>query len=91
MCMMKIEDMLENPHYKARESIIKIHANLFDRDLYVSNIVPKVKNAPGKIWRQAPHSGEDTVDILTELGYSAEEIDGLIEDGAVAKYTPSAE
>ena len=91
MCMMKFEDMLEHPHFKARESIIKVHGNLFDRDLYVSNIFPKVKNAPGKIWRQAPHGGEDTVDILTDLGYSAEEIDGLIEDGAVAKYTPAAE
>ena len=91
MCMMKFEDMLEHPHFKARESIIKIHGNLFDRDLYVSNIIPKVKNAPGKIWRQAPHGGEDTVDILTDLGYSADEIDGLIETGAVAKYTPAAE
>ena len=43
------------------------------------NITPRMKNNPGKVWRAAPHYGEDNADILAELGYSEEEIQAFVD------------
>jgi L-carnitine CoA-transferase len=83
ICMMEFTDMLEHPHYKARESIIKFNSEKFGREIYMSNIVPKMKNNPGKMWRQVQDWGTDTADILNELGYNTQEIAKLEEDGII--------
>jgi crotonobetainyl-CoA:carnitine CoA-transferase CaiB-like acyl-CoA transferase len=41
-------------------------------------------DTPAQIRRPAPRIGEDSQEILTDLGYSAAEADGLIGSGAVA-------
>ncbi len=78
ICMLSYDEMVDHPHFQARQSLIKVHSQIQDRDLYVSNIVPRAKNNPGKIWREAPLSGQDSEDILRELGYSDEEISGFV-------------
>ena len=44
---------------------------------------PKFKNNPGQIWRPMPNQGGDTVDVLTKLGYSPEQIAELEAAGVV--------
>lgn len=39
--------------------------------------MPKFKKNPGKVWRPKPSYGMDTASILSDLGYSKEEIDGF--------------
>lgn len=47
------------------------------------NTIPKFKKNPGKVWRAMPHRGLDSEAILSELGYSEDEINALAEDGIV--------
>lgn len=76
--VMRFEDMLTHPHYLARESIT--HWETKDGTQVIgSNVVPKCKNNPGRIWRGCPNKGQDNNDILADLGYSEEEIKELNE------------
>ena len=43
--------------------------------------MPKLTNHPGKVWRGAPNIGMDNTDILTELGYSQEQIEKMYSEG----------
>tara|TARA_R110002124_G_scaffold6504_18_gene38885 strand:- start:5685 stop:6851 length:1167 start_codon:yes stop_codon:yes gene_type:complete len=66
------EDMLADPHYAARESVV----TLDDPELgpvTMQNTFPKFSSTPGSIRKQAPRSvGEDTATILERwLGRSA--------------------
>jgi crotonobetainyl-CoA:carnitine CoA-transferase CaiB-like acyl-CoA transferase len=43
----------------------------------------KLSRTPAGIDRPAPALGEHTMEVLTEAGYSAEEVEALAESGAV--------
>lgn len=66
--------MLEDPHYKARENIIKYYDEGRGEDVININILPKYKKNPPKLWRGSVRTGADTNDILEELGYTTEQI-----------------
>lgn len=85
MCMVSYDDMPEHPHFKARQSLIKVDSAVLDGEVYVSNIYPRAKNNPGKVWRKCPKGGEDTRDILEDLGYSGEEIDAFMAQKVIAE------
>lgn len=68
------DQMLDHPHYQARESIVKMPTYDLKQEIWVSNVVPKLKNNPGKAWRQPPTYGGDSDDILADLGYTEEQI-----------------
>ena len=65
-----------NSHYIARE-VFTEWETLDGKTVKGVNCLPKMKNNPGKVWRGSPSRGEDTTDILEELGYTADEIKGL--------------
>lgn len=46
-------------------------------------VFPKFRNRPGRVWRPMPAQGGDTVDVLTKLGYTRDQIDELAEAGVV--------
>lgn len=83
--MLSYDDMLEHPHFKARQSIVKIESATLDHEVYVSNVYPRAVNNPGMIWRKCPAGGEDTTDILEEIGYTADEISTLLDAHVCAK------
>ena len=78
------EDMLEHPHYLARESITR-WPRVGGGEIIGQNVTPKFKNRPGRIWRGCPTVGMDNDDILAELGCTQEEIDACYAEGVVAK------
>lgn len=41
----------------------------------------KFKKDPGQIWRGAPLFGADNEDLLREMGYTDEQIAGLLQEG----------
>jgi L-carnitine CoA-transferase len=57
--------MQEYPHYLAREAFTEWEGIAGD-PVKGPNIALGLKNNPGKIWRSAPHYGEDNEDILEE-------------------------
>jgi len=73
-----------HPHYLARNSYIEWE-NSKGKTIKGVGIVPKMKNAPGKVWRGAPEYGADNDDILGELGYSSEQIQALYENKIIVK------
>lgn len=77
-------DMLNHPHYIARESITT-WARTDGGVVTGQNVTPKLTNNPGKIWRGCPTVGMDNNDILNELGYSDEEINALYENNIIKK------
>jgi formyl-CoA transferase len=52
--------------------------------LKVPGMVPKLSRTPGAHRRNAPHLGQDTDAVLTELGISAEQIQAMRQRGIVA-------
>lgn len=50
----------------------------------MQNVVPRMTNHPGRIWRAGPGLGEDNEYVFTQLlGYSARRFDSLVRDGVV--------
>ncbi|MDR1184653.1 MAG: CoA transferase [Coriobacteriales bacterium] len=74
-----------DPHYLARESFTEWHNSFDENTIRGINIVPKLKNNPGKIWRGMPLVGHDNEDILEELGYSCEDITALYDAGLLKR------
>lgn len=82
--IMTYEAAYRNPHYQAREVFTEWERVNGEKVTGV-NILPKMKNEPGQIWRGAPEYGMDNDDILEELGYTPEQIKELYEKRVLAK------
>jgi formyl-CoA transferase len=78
-----VADIAGDPHYKARGMLQEIRTDDGDA-LTVPGIVPKLSATPGSHRRNAPALGQDTHDVLRELGLTPEQIDGLKQRGIVA-------
>ncbi|WP_252312818.1 CaiB/BaiF CoA-transferase family protein [Sinobaca sp. H24] len=81
--ILTIEDIFNDPQYKARENIVEVEHPRLGR-IKVPGVVPKFSKTPGSIRMRAPELGEHSEDILTnELGFSAEEVAALKEEGVI--------
>ena len=77
-----IADIASDPHYTARGMLQEI--TLADgSDLKVPGVVPKLSATPGQHRRNAPNLGQDTDDILKEMGLNSEQIQKLKASGIV--------
>ena len=83
-----IADIASDPHYKARQNIqtIQMHDGC---NLDVPCVIPKLSRTPGSIKTLAPDIGENTDEILQEIGLSEHQIESLKERGIV--FTQSVE
>jgi crotonobetainyl-CoA:carnitine CoA-transferase CaiB-like acyl-CoA transferase len=76
-------DMLEDPHFAARESLAKVKDERHG-ELVMQAVVPKLGETPGSIRWAGQALGADTDAVLTELlGLSAEQIDELRSTGVI--------
>ena len=75
-----VEDIARDPHYHARGIIetIKIKDG---SALQVPGIIPKLSRTPGSIKSLAPEVGEQTDQILSEIGLTSQQIAALKEKG----------
>ena len=78
-----VADIAADPHYQARGMIgsVAMHDG---STLAVPGICPKLSATPGQHRRNAPALGQDTDEVLRELGLSAVQIQGLKDRGIVA-------
>ena len=73
-------EMLEDPHFLERESIVTVPHPEFG-PLAMQNIVPRLSETPGEIRHCGPGLGEHTDEVLTELlGLTHNELEKLRED-----------
>jgi formyl-CoA transferase len=77
------KDIHEDPHYRARDMILKQQTRDGD-ELDVPGIVPKLSATPGAIRTPAPSLGEDTEQVLREIGVTPEQLAELKQRGIVA-------
>jgi formyl-CoA transferase len=59
-------EMLEDPHFAAREAIVAVPHPQFGR-LRMQNVVPKLSATPGRIRRPSPALGQDNDDVYLRL------------------------
>jgi formyl-CoA transferase len=77
-----VADIAADPHYAARGMLQEIR--LQDGEaLTVPGIVPKLSRTPGGHQRNAPALGQDSDDVMRELGLTDEQIAGLKSRGVV--------
>lgn len=83
--IMTYEMMLDNPQYKARETITEWHDPITDRMVKGVGPIPKFKNNPSRIFRGGATYGMDNEDVLSEFGFSEEEIQYFYETKTIKK------
>ncbi|MEP3778418.1 MAG: CoA transferase [Paracoccaceae bacterium] len=62
----KAEDMLEDPHFKAREAIVDVEHPDFG-PIKMQNVAPRLSDTPGAVRHVGPTLGEDNNYVLGEL------------------------
>ena len=76
-------EMLEDPHFQARESIVDVEHPVF-KNLKMQNIFPKLSRSQGKIRWPGPELGAHNNEIYGGLlEISGEALQDLIDDGVV--------
>ena len=77
-----VADIAADPHYKARGMLDQVHMD-DGSTLTVPGIVPKLSATPGRHRRNAPKLGQDSGDVLREIGLTDAQIVALRERGIV--------
>lgn len=78
----EFEDMVEDPHMAARGDFVEWETA--DGTTFKGlSPMPRFEQTPGQIWRPMPSIGGDTMDVLTKLGYSEDEVRALAEKDVV--------
>ncbi len=80
----RASDMLEDPHYRARESLVEVASERWP-GIMQQNVVPKLSATPGGIrWAGPDKLGEHTAEVLAELlDLTPEQIGKLKQSGIV--------
>jgi L-carnitine CoA-transferase len=80
--VMEFPDLVAEEHLSAR-GVWQEWQTADDQTFKGLGVFPRFSEHPGRTWRPMPDHGYDSVDVLTRLGYPAEEIAGLVEAGIV--------
>ena len=84
--VLSIGEMLAHPQSRARNMVVETeHQSL--GPIESIGFPVKFSDTPAAIERGAPRLGEDTVEVLGELGYSPAEVDRLVQEGVVVAIT----
>jgi len=79
----KAPDMLEDPHFKAREAIIKVQHATF-QNLRMQNVFPKLSETPGEVAWAGPELGQHNEEIYGGiLGMSTQKMCMLHDEGVI--------
>ena len=78
-----VADIAMDPHYLARDMLLSMKMN-DGSTLMVPGLVPKLSRTPGSLRRNAPELGQDTDQVLSEMGLTNDQIKHLRDQGIVA-------
>ncbi len=78
-----IADIFEDEQFKARGNLLKVHDPRVG-EVVIPNVVPRLSVTPGRFASLGPDLGQNNDEIYGErLGFSAEELERLREDGVI--------
>jgi crotonobetainyl-CoA:carnitine CoA-transferase CaiB-like acyl-CoA transferase len=83
-----MSDIERDPHFHARQIVVELPDTELGT-IPVHTISPRLAATPGRFRKAAPHLGEDTYDVLREIGYAHSEVEALISSG-LAKQSESS-
>ncbi|MEM6682834.1 MAG: CoA transferase, partial [Pseudomonadota bacterium] len=79
----KAPDMLEDPHFAARDAVIDVAHDMFP-NLKMQNTFPKLSETPGKVEWAGPTLGQHNEQVYGEiLGMSTSEMASLEAEGII--------
>ena len=81
--VLAIDEVVNDPHLRHRELIVDVEQDDGSRRTQVG-VMAKLSETPGSIRSPGPEAGQDTPDILSELGYDAPAIEALRRSEAIA-------
>lgn len=78
-----VADIATDSHYAARQAIVHV-ASARGVDVAMPGVFPVLSDNPGAVRSRAPTLGEHTVDVLTQAGLDATELERLQQAGVIA-------
>jgi crotonobetainyl-CoA:carnitine CoA-transferase CaiB-like acyl-CoA transferase len=78
-----LDEVFTDPQVLHRQMVIEVEHPSLGKVRQVG-IAPKLSETPGKVRSLSPLLGENTNEVLQELGYSQEEIEALRGEGAIS-------
>ena len=78
----RVPDMLADPQYQARESIVPVPDPTYP-GLKMQNVFPRLSETPGEIRWPGPALGAHTEAVLEAHGFDAEAQAALRRDGVI--------
>jgi crotonobetainyl-CoA:carnitine CoA-transferase CaiB-like acyl-CoA transferase len=79
-----IKDIMEDPHFKARELVVDAIAEDLGRTIKMQNVFPRLELTPGAIqWTGRAQGADNREWFVGKLGVSSEEFARLIADGVI--------
>ncbi|GGV16388.1 succinyl-CoA--D-citramalate CoA-transferase [Actinomadura cremea] len=79
----RAKDMLADPHYKAREAIIRMAHPEFG-EFPMQNVFPKLSDTPGEVRAVGPSLGEHNTEVYGDLlGLASADLDALASAGTI--------
>ena len=72
----------DDPHVKAREMVVELDHPVIGKTKALG-VPVKLSETPGAVTLPAPTLGQHTAEVLTEVGYSADEVEALRRAGVV--------
>ena len=82
MPVLDIEDLFDDPQIKAF-GLFEKHEHPSEGATLLAGVPVTLSKTPGAIWRPAPRLGEHGRTLLGEVGFSGEDIEALIAEGAL--------
>jgi crotonobetainyl-CoA:carnitine CoA-transferase CaiB-like acyl-CoA transferase len=77
-----IDEVFADPQVLEREMLLEFpHPGLASGSVRFTGFAANLKDTPASVRRHPPRFGEHTAEILAELGYRDDEVQGLIESG----------
>ena len=82
MPVLELDEVFNDPHVLHRQMLVDIDHPKFGKVKQVG-IGLKFSETPGEIRHTAPLPGQDTEEVLSDLGYTIDKINSLKENGAI--------
>jgi crotonobetainyl-CoA:carnitine CoA-transferase CaiB-like acyl-CoA transferase len=83
--MLSFDEVARDPQVLHRDMVIELDHPTEGKVKQVG-IAVKLSDTPGKVRSMPPHQGENTEEVLTELGYNKKKIDELYQKEVSAKF-----